>query len=598
MKKRMSDINNLSIKHKLFIAYSLLIVCTTMIISLIVYLSAKSILVKTNQEYTLQISGQISRNVDSILTDMNSLASLLLYNDDVIQYLYTSSAIPSETRETRETLDAYYKISSFFATACAQNANTSAISLYPPDSLKTIAVDQYEFSPSGAYPGESLWYQELMYTDDMFKTTFLKISDGSVVRICLGRKLVDMTNGKTKGILVVENDVENIARMLDNYTLSSEGMVQISDQNGDMVYSTNASLSAEYRNLLHDTDHEPMTGTTDDALVSTQISSDYGWRTTCIIPMEHIEKQAQTLLPLIAMSSLIILLIVICVIYYIARNLTKPLKIISDSVAKVSKGNFDIRIPINRTDEIGLLAKAINTMIVRIKSLIHTTYTLELHHKDAELKMLQAQINPHFLQNTLESIRTIAVINNDYMAAQAIVSLGRHMNLKLSSSAMEITIKEEIEHVSSYFHIVKLQQSNALELDINADPNLYSHRIVKLTLQPIVENAVVHAFKQTQSGGTITLEAKAQEDTIQFSILDNGRGIPPRCLEELRDTLAKKTPETTDHIGLSNVNRRLCLFYGDQAALQIDNRTPHGTVVRFRIPIFTGTDATKGGGLC
>ncbi len=595
MKRRMSDINNLSIHHKLFIAYSLLIVCTTMIISFFVYLSAKSILVKTNQEYTLQISKQISRNIDSILTDMNSLASLLLYNDDVIQYLYTSAAIPTETRET---LDAYYKLSSFFATACAQNANTSAVFLYPLNSLKIVAVDQYEFSPSSAYPSESAWYRELMYTDGMFKTTFLKTSGDAVVRFCLGRKLADMATGKTKGILVVENDIKNITRMLDNYTLSSEGTVQISNQNGEIVCSTNAPLSAQYRDLLDENENLPMTGITGDALISSQISSDYGWRTTCIIPMAHIAKQAKTLLPLIAVSSLVILLIAIFVIYSIARNLTKPLKVISDSVAKVSQGDFDIQVSIDRTDEIGLLAKAINTMIVRIKSLIHTTYTLELHQKDAELKMLQAQINPHFLQNTLESIRTIAVINNDYMAAQAILSLGRYLNLKFATSAMEITVKEEIEHVSSYFYIVKLQQSTALKLEVSVDPDLYSRRMIKLTLQPIVENAVVHAFQRMRTGGTIMLEAKAEQEYLQFSISDNGSGISPQRLAELRGELAKKTTETTDHIGLSNVNRRLCLFYGDQAALQIDNLEPHGTIVRFRIPVDAGTNGKTGGGIC
>lgn len=245
---------------------------------------------------------------------------------------------------------------------------------------------------------------------------------------------------------------------------------------------------------------------------------------------------------------------------------------------------LDLPIKISETgrkDEVGTLITAFNLMISRIETLLNETYRMELDRQNMEINMLHAQMEPHFLNNTLEVIRLKAVKNDDFEVAKAISYLGKYMRLKLDRSKQCVAVKDEVDHIMGYTRLLNVCGNSTFELVIDIDNEVMNQKIPKFSLQPLVENSIKYAFRTRTEKSVIEVYGYNDETHTIFLVKDNGCGI--QNADEVMKTINDGF-ESGEHIGLKNIQHRLHLIYGPESNLNIESSMDEGTVISFSIP--------------
>jgi two-component system sensor histidine kinase YesM len=242
----------------------------------------------------------------------------------------------------------------------------------------------------------------------------------------------------------------------------------------------------------------------------------------------------------------------------------------------------------DNVDEITELGMSFNIMIGKIRELLDAKMQEQENLKKAELRALQAQINPHFLYNTLDTIIWMAQSNKTDDVIQIVSALSNFFRISLSKGKDWITIGEEIERTRSYLTIQKMRYRDIMDFSIDADDAVRQNTVLKLVLQPLVENALYHGLKNQRQRGTITVRVEQNNDgNVSFQVLDDGIGIPPDKLAELRNALNADAEE--NHVesgyGLVNVNRRIQLYYGKQYGLSLSSEYARGTRATIVVPM-------------
>ena len=252
---------------------------------------------------------------------------------------------------------------------------------------------------------------------------------------------------------------------------------------------------------------------------------------------------------------------------------------------RLETGDFDISVEVKGEGEVKQLSKAFNIMVARIKMLMEQIITEQEEKRKSELKALQAQINPHFLYNTLDSIIWMNENENYEGVSVMVAALARLFRISLSRGNEIISIGDELEHVKSYLTIQKVRYGDKFDYSIDADSTLLSRKTLKLILQPIIENAIHHGVSPLNEKGIIKISVSSESDKILFQVSDNGYGITPEILSELL------VQESTSYhgsgssgVGLKNVNERIKLCYGEEYGLEILSEVDVGTTVNIRIP--------------
>lgn len=304
------------------------------------------------------------------------------------------------------------------------------------------------------------------------------------------------------------------------------------------------------------------------------------------IPIRYVTQGASSTLNFSLFTAVAFIILAIAVSLLIAYFTTRPIIRLTRSMKAVENQNFDVDLKEPRSDEIGTLERRFNSMLGRIKELIQTEYKATIEKRTAQVKAMQAQINPHFLHNALQAIGGIALSRNvpeinDHV--RAISDLFRY-SIRMKSDL--VTVADELEHVGSYLHIQKLRFRNMVEVRIDADEECLSCLIPKFSLQPIVENCFMHGLEGKMETWKLAIRVEKVLDEIQIDIEDNGFGIGEARLNDIRNQLSKETDErdNVEGIGMSNVNARIKLLFGDEYGLFVSSEQNVGTTVRLLIP--------------
>jgi two-component system sensor histidine kinase YesM len=249
----------------------------------------------------------------------------------------------------------------------------------------------------------------------------------------------------------------------------------------------------------------------------------------------------------------------------------------------IEKGNFDTQVDVNSSNEIGQLGLRFNRMTAKIKELMLQNVQEQELKRKSELKALQAQINPHFLYNTLDSIIWMAEVNKSKEVVLMVSSLAKLFRLSLSKGDEIIPIRNEIEHIKSYLTIQKMRYKDKLDFEIQVDDHILSYKTIKIILQPLVENSIYHGIKNKDGVGLIRITGTQVGNKIVLSVIDNGIGMTPETLEAL---LQKPVPsEQGSGMGVNNVNQRIKLYYGEEYGLQYESEPGQGTTVHIWLPM-------------
>ena len=279
-----------------------------------------------------------------------------------------------------------------------------------------------------------------------------------------------------------------------------------------------------------------------------------------------------------------IVAIVVIVTTYVLSSITKPVRELSEATKKIADGDFSTRVTVGVKDEIGTLAESVNEMTEHLEEFVEKIKEDERKMRHTELRLLQEQINPHFLYNTLDTIVWLVEGNASDKAVNMVVSLSDFFRIVLSKGREIITLKEEEQHIRSYLEIQQVRYRDILEYDIQIPEELYQYKILKLTLQPLVENSLYHGIKTKRGKGTIYVTGRLEDDKIYLDVKDTGIGMSEAELASLRSKISKPCKETDSGFGLANVNERIRMHYGAEYGMTIESRLGEGTWVRVVIP--------------
>ena len=270
----------------------------------------------------------------------------------------------------------------------------------------------------------------------------------------------------------------------------------------------------------------------------------------------------------------------------ITRSITRPVRKLCDAAEEIGRGHFDTRIDIASRNELAIMGESFNRMAQQITVLIGDIKEEQVYNRNMEQRLLQAQINPHFLYNTLDNILWLSEAGRKEDVQALVMSLSQFFRTTLSGGRDIIPLREEISHVEAYLQIQKFRYRDILSYGIEVPEDVMEVPIIKMTLQPLVENALYHGIKNKRGMGMLRIRALRQEESVLIQVSDNGIGMKEEDLEAVRDLISGKAQPGPDNtgFGIANAAERLRLNFGESASIKIDSTYGEGTCVTVTIP--------------
>lgn len=591
---------DLRMQNKLFLAFlSVIFVIMMLIVYFSMTVSETSIrtqMLDSIQETTRQMGENIDKEIRGVLD-----ASIQLCSDQTV------CAILQE--EKPETQEAYYRndriikgiMDDFFSIAfsvesvflCSYNG-----SIYSADKNKLSLMENYDFT-------RTTWFEDMKISG---KNTMILsgydvnsyISTGEVQKLfSIVKKINDPATGKEIGCMIVDMNSDILGSVLQRINSNSYQQALIIDNNKKIVYYPDSNyIGTQYREpqvtkLLSMGDGYIEADEGKGYLVF-NTSSVTGWSILCIVENHYIMDSVNRLRLFLAVVAVFCLVLSVYIARNLSRNISEPVSRLQEQMHRVEEGDFDVDIRAESQDEIGRLTHAFDRMVCRTKELIENVYRSGIYQKEAELNALQAQINPHFLYNTLQTIDMMAEEEGVQEISDACQALSKIFRYSINRGREFVQLKEEIIHIRNYMLIQQLRFGNKLEVEYDVDPSCEELYIVKLLIQPLVENAVVHGIENVLGKCKVQIKVYQEEGCLYAEVKDNGNGIEESKLRELNECLRKSSEKKMVHeedyggghsIGLENTNARIRLYFGKEYGITINSEEGTGTCVRLKLPV-------------
>ena len=309
-----------------------------------------------------------------------------------------------------------------------------------------------------------------------------------------------------------------------------------------------------------------------------------GWMLVQLIPQNTLFSQVKTLRNLNLAVLFVLIAVEILLCFFMLRHALRPLRQLSQLMTRVGEGEFDLSAPIQGNDEVAQISASFNTMVRRVDQLITNNKVQYQLREQAMLETLRSQINPHFLLNTLNDIKWLAILNQDQDVASALSKLGSLLETSLGRNSTFVTLNEEIRYVAKYVDLANLRFNNQLTIEFDIAPDTGGLFIPVLILQPLIENVAQHGLREDKKT-EIRILSRIEDQMLILEMVDNGNGMPPEKLKEIRDELNDFENVPRKRIGVNNVHKRIVLTYGLPYGLSIDSEPGKGTQITLRFPI-------------
>ncbi|MGG4345863.1 cache domain-containing sensor histidine kinase [Paenibacillus lautus] len=567
---------NWRLRHKFFFIFLIVIILP---FSLLIYYSYSSTR-STITEHTYKALGgslaQINTNVEKRLEYYNQLANILYMDAQLRNYLST------DYEQAYYYLDAFQYINRTLPSLMTLNANILGITIYTGN--HTLYSDgQYV-----KYTEELPPAMEEQVLDAAGNTVYFHSEDFRTgdAYITIARSLSYFSLQHPYGILTMDindNEFYSLIKM-ENYNKS----VYIIDEFGGVISTGDQNLQS---NQLFDVFpiQERMTqdaGSFDIKINGQERFFTYkklsnGWSTVITVPYDELLANANQATKNVIWFSALAIGIAILLLYFTTKVMTKRIEVLLQQIRKVERGDFRLSIKPMGHDEIGQVSFAFNKMASTIQSLIHDVYVKEIARKESELNTLQAQINPHFLYNTLSSISSLAIKEGAMQVYQMVNYLAKYYRVSLNKGKRIILLEQEINLVKNYVAIQKIRFRDKLHMHYDLDEQLFGNTTIKLILQPFIENCINHAIGD-EAGININVKLGQEGDDILLQVIDDGIGMTP---EQLDHALNKS--DNLSGYGVKNVDDRIKLTYGEEYGVSIFSRLGIGTAVTIRIPVIS-----------
>ena len=381
-----------------------------------------------------------------------------------------------------------------------------------------------------------------------------------------------------------------ISELCDQNSNGDKGYVFILDQNGNIVYHPSQQqlyneLQTENIDAVMNADSDiVVTGEGDEEKIYTLSHSEItGWTIVGCMNMAELLKSSKAANDIYMLTAIVLVLIAMILSIFISKSITHPIQKLRDSMKRVQEGDFTAAdLPVPYENEIGSLTQSFNVMTHKIEDLMEQNVHEQEQKRKSELKALQSQINPHFLYNTLDSIIWMAEGKKYEDVVLMTASLARLLRQSISNEDETVSIGQEIQYAKSYLTIQKMRYKDKLEFEIDVDPSVNMIPIVKLVLQPIIENAIYHGLKYKESKGMILVKGYRQGDNAVLEVKDDGVGMDEETLSHIFEK--HKVNYHSNGVGVYNVQKRLVLYYGKDYGLHYQSKKGEGTTDTVVIP--------------
>lgn len=423
----------------------------------------------------------------------------------------------------------------------------------------------------------------------------IKASD-SATSLIYYHSLFQIKGKISQAIVRLKLDDTYAKQLLENHSEHGEIIVFLNDKE-EIIFSNQAELPANQKaflKALYDRQHQPEGYETvqlmeQPFLIVETDSKTTGIRLISLTPLSYIDSQIGKLRQSIIVSGIWVWLFTILLIYMLLRLFTIPLRVLTKQMQRTGEGDFHTRINVEGSTEIRGLSDNFNSMVSHIDQLIKRTYVAELSEKDAKLSALEAQLNPHFLYNTLQAVSTEALINDQPQIHRMITALASNLRYTIKGSNL-VPLKQEMSYVKDYIFLQKIRMDDALTFTSDIDPATEGCLIPKISIQTLVENSIIHGKSGNKDTICIEVSAKYNDNNVIIIVRDNGCGIAPQQLDKLyTDFNLQKSTGKYGGIGLANLYSRIRLLYDTPASLDIHTQETQYTEIVLTLPVMKGT---------
>ncbi|MEK4359284.1 sensor histidine kinase [Paenibacillus sp. FSL M7-1455] len=579
-----------SIQSSIFFTFSCLILVTVMVISLNSYRLSVDAVETNSQSYVQEIIKQVNSNIQSYIDNMENISMLAMTNKDVKYYISNNSFISKSDRMPYEK-----RISDLFQAILYSRKDISAIMVFGYNGFNVSDRRITLLNPYVKLEEQS-WYKEAKrkggqsvisppHVQNIIQNEYRWV-------VSLSRELKSTDGIRGEGIFLVDLNLSIINDICSQINMGKKGYVFIVDKSGNIVYHPQQQLI--YSNLRSEQISRAAAAksgtsfTVDDdkgkRVYSVQ-DTNFGWKIVGVAYTDDLIANEGMIRNSILMYALIGILFSLLLSLFLSYRISKPLRILQRDMKKVERGNFDVRTNIEPINEIGQLGRSFNLMTAQIKNLMEEIIDNQESKRKSELMLLQSQINPHFLYNTLDSIIWMGEQKKHEEVVLMTSALAKLFRASITKDKELVPIRVEVEHITNYLLIQKMRYDEQLEYEIDVSPDIMHYKTLKILLQPFVENAIYHGIRNKPEPGKITIRGREQNETILFEVADDGMGMTPEQLENIWTMHDKKQgAKLTSGIGIGNVHERIKLFFGQEYGIRIQSEPEEGTVVTIAIP--------------
>lgn len=581
-----------TLQGELFLLIMMVCIIQMVLIGISFYIISSRKMLESEKNNIQQLIEIINQDVESRVRSINQSAFELVLNSEIKKNLNQENPL--------EVARAKAQIEGILFNPTVENSLINDIVIIDCNNTYYSTNELFNLSPdfditntdvfhkASEGNGKLVWLTENRIIDEYATAPFPYYAKYQKAGIYTAALIKDYGRNKDLGLLMI-NIKDNF--FFDLYYRSNKldevGLYLVSGDKTKIfpIAGSPQALSDVALSLVDTTKENGLKAFHDDKakhIVYYTLNTEMGWH---FVGVSSVISMQQTILPYIQVLIIILVLsLVACLLiaWNTVKIATREIKSLVENMQKVKLGDFSVQIESHRNDEIGMLVDGFNSMIAEINNLVNTQYKLELLNKETEYLALQAQINPHFLNNTLDMLNWQLLEAKQIELSREVQALGRLFQYSMDKKNL-VLLDQEVEHIKAYIKLVQARRHPCFEVEEQFSYNS-SIKLPKLTLQPLVENAIIHGFGQRRNGNTLSIRIKENCTTnqVNIEITDNGIGMTE---EKVLEILESPTDSAKSRIGIYNIRQRLMLQYQSEASLTIQSQLGIGTSVHISIPV-------------
>ncbi len=555
-------LRNMKIKYKLMLFCTLLTVVPIVLVGNYSYIQSRSLL-REQAFKSLDISvKKVEYNVDMAMIRMYDVFDAIVYGSQASKVL--NAYYPDKLR-LKDTLEEF--IDPYFNSVLGVYRDVEAITIYTSNDIP--AYGQFVLPINRII--EEPWYDKALEGTEIY---WYYDKD----ELIASQRIIDVLMHDRVNILSMKINTDSFFQYFKLADKQDYGLL-IADSSGNVIHTNNDYIKrADFDNIINSEESDIITLGKLNYLIKKGNISKLDWTFYCLISMDSITVNTEKILITTLLVALTCAAIMLMASLLFSNALSRSLQTLIRTIDVVEQGNLKIELKSDSKDEIGELTNRFGRMIKRINTLIEENYQSKITQKEAELKALQAQINPHFLYNSLSMINWKALSYDANDISDVVVALSNFYRTTLNRGENIISVKDELENIRAYVDIQLFMHNQSFDVKYDIDESVYDYSMIKLVLQPIVENAIEHGIDYiSQRRGLLTISAKDMGNCLKFAVHDNGAGMEKEMSQQILEN-------ESNGYGIRNVNERLKLFFGAEYGIKVFSEKGRGTLVTLVIP--------------